>query len=209
MIRIHIAILALSLAMPGCMTSRSTMREIQADLYQINAELNQQRIEQQRLAQERQRILKDVDVFLSETPEGVPSSEYQTGSPLSSLNDSPARHRFDNGMAYYNQANYQAAAEEFLLAYPLAESDELRINSLYWLGESYFRLKDWRRAIHCYDRVESEYSDSDLAPAAMLKKGICLIESGQPAEGRAVLELLIDRYPDAPAAPLAKERVDG
>jgi TolA-binding protein len=56
--------------------------------------------------------------------------------------------------------------------------------------------------------VIDKFPDSRKLPDALLKIGYCRYEMKLWEPARAVLEQVISRYPDAPAAKLAQERLD-
>ncbi|MBZ0258469.1 tetratricopeptide repeat protein, partial [bacterium] len=109
--------------------------------------------------------------------------------------------------AFYNRGEYSDAAEEFVLGYRYANNVNMKARSLYWLGESYYRLRNWERAISCFDKFEAEFPENKLAPAAMLKKGYSLLQDGQSVSGKATLRILIETFPQSAEAPLAQERL--
>ena len=53
----------------------------------------------------------------------------------------------------------------------------------------------------------ANYPRSDKAPTSLYKEALALIELKQPVLAQARLQYLIDNFPQAEEAPLAKERL--
>ncbi len=205
----------------GCVTSRSDMlRQIHADMDRIQSQLNTTQSRQQQFADERRRAIEDMNAQLErnlDLYEPSPSAQQPTAGsePVPSvsidapaaLSDPEANQAFRRAQAFYNRGDYQLAADEFVIAYQYAGAEPTKARSLYWLGESFYRLKDWARAVSCFDKFETEFSDHKLLPAAMLKKGYSLLNDGQAVSGRATLRILIESFPDSAEAPLAQQRL--
>jgi len=214
------AALMLTAFQSGCITTRSDMlREINADMGRIQQELNSKQTQRQQMTEERRRVIEEMNAKLREEAEQYePAPALQPtapgGSVLSTsidapsiLTDTQAGTAFRRAQAFYNRGDYKDAAEEFVLAYRYAGEENMQARSLYWLGESYYRLRDWERAISCFNKFETEFSQHKLASAAQLKKGFSLLQDGQTVSGRATLRILIETYPGSAEAPLAEQRL--
>jgi TolA-binding protein len=217
-------VLLLATANHGCISTRSDMlREINADMDRIQNQLNQNQTQRQQLAEERKRVLEKMNSRLNEEDsysQPVPPAPTQSApvmeAPITTtdnnesatMTDSQASTAFRRAQAFYNRGEYNDAAEEYVLAYRYARDENMKARSLYWLGESYYRLRDWQRAISCFDKFEEEFPEHKLSPAALLKKGYSLLQDGQAVSGRATLQILIDLYPQSAEAPLAQQRLN-
>ena len=98
-----------------------------------------------------------------------------------------------------------AAFQGFLGTYP---ASPLADNAQYWMGEAYYVNKSFTEAQVAFQRVVDKYPQSKKIPDALLKIGFCRYESKQFDGARSVLQQVITQYPDAPAAKLARERLD-
>lgn len=94
--------------------------------------------------------------------------------------------------------------EDFLATYP---QGPLSDNAQYWLGEAFYVTKDYPRALGAFSRVSKQWPDSRKLPDALVKQGFTLQELGRPAEARAVLAAVLDRFPGTEAAKLAADRL--
>ncbi|MGH8457572.1 MAG: tol-pal system protein YbgF, partial [Stenotrophobium sp.] len=78
----------------------------------------------------------------------------------------------------------------------------------YWMGEAYYVKRDYKSALAAFQSVLDKYPGSTKAPDAMLKVGLTQLELNQVDQGRATLRKVIQTYPNANAASLARQRLD-
>jgi tol-pal system protein YbgF len=97
------------------------------------------------------------------------------------------------------------AFKDFLFNYP---TSSLADNAQYWMGEAYYVNRAYSEAQSAFQRVIDKYPQSRKIPDALLKIGYCRYEMKLFDSSKAVLEQVVTQYPDAPAAKLAKERLD-
>ncbi len=103
--------------------------------------------------------------------------------------------------------NYKGAItsfQSFLGQYP---KSGLAHRAQYWIGDSYFNLRDYRNAIASQQKLISAYPDSASAPDAMLNIASAQSELGESANARKTMDALVQRYPASEAADKAKRRL--
>ena len=103
--------------------------------------------------------------------------------------------------------NYQGAIvafQNFIKQYP---KSNLAPRAQYWIGDSYFNLRDFKLAIASQQALISAYPDSPTVPDAMLNIATSQIEMGESNAGRKVLEELVAKFPISDAADKAKRRL--
>jgi tol-pal system protein YbgF len=107
---------------------------------------------------------------------------------------------------------------EFLRRYP---EHPLAGNAQYWIGEAQLGVargqtnagqsdratQALEQAVQEFRKVVANYPRSAKAPAALYKEGLTLIELKQPAVAQARLQYLVDNFPQAAEATLAKEQL--
>ena len=91
--------------------------------------------------------------------------------------------------------------ESFIKKYP---EHDLYVNSLYWIGESFYGEKQYESAILQFQDVISKYPSNAKAPAAMLKQALAFNALGDGENARTTMQQLLETYPDSPQAPPAK-----
>jgi tol-pal system protein YbgF len=111
-----------------------------------------------------------------------------------------------------------AGFREFLRRYP---DHELADNAQYWIGEAHFSLsrghanaglpdrakEELERAVQEFRKVIANYPRGDKAPTALYKEALALLELKQAGVAQARLQYLIENFPQAEEAPLARERL--
>lgn len=103
--------------------------------------------------------------------------------------------------------NYQGAIvafQNFIKQYP---KSTLAPRAQYWIGDSYFNLRDFKLAIGSQQTLLKTYPESPTVPDAMLNIASSQIEMGESANGKRTLEELVARYPVSEAAEKAKRRL--
>ncbi len=103
--------------------------------------------------------------------------------------------------------NYQGAItafQAFIAKYP---KSTLAPRAQYWIGDSYFNLRDYKNAIASQQKLMSAYPESSSVPDALLNLASSQLEAGDTAAARKSMDGLIARYPASDAAEKARRRV--
>lgn len=82
----------------------------------------------------------------------------------------------------------------------------LKINAAYWLGENYFALKQYEKAIEYFNYVAQ--TKSAKAPDALYMLGRCYAALGKIKEAKEYMSRVIKEYPKSPVAKKAKDRLE-
>lgn len=103
--------------------------------------------------------------------------------------------------------NYQGAIfgfQNFLKQYPRST---LAPRAQYWIGDSYFNLRDFKNAIAAQQALVKAYPDSPSVPDALLNIASSQAELGDATASRRTLEDLVARHPASDAAEKARRRL--
>ncbi len=103
--------------------------------------------------------------------------------------------------------NYQGAIvafQNFIKQYP---KGTFAPRAQYWIGDSYFNLRDYRLAIASQQALIKTYPDSPTVPDALLNIASSQIEMGEASAGRKTLEELMAKYPISDASDKARRRL--
>jgi tol-pal system protein YbgF len=103
--------------------------------------------------------------------------------------------------------NYQGAIsafQGFIAKYP---KSTLAPRAQYWIGDSYFNLRDFKNAIASQQKLMAAYPDSSSVPDALLNMASSQLESGDAPAARKSMDGLIARYPSSEAAEKARRRL--
>jgi tol-pal system protein YbgF len=139
---------------------------------------------------------------------GPPGTEPAGTLPAPTVAGPPPRELYSQAYADYARGNYDVAIQgftEYLRNYP---STDFSDNAQYWIGESHYGKKAWADAIAAWDALFREYPASDKLPDARVKKGMALEKLGRRQVALREYRLVIDRYPNSPAARIARERLN-
>ena len=121
----------------------------------------------------------------------------------------PPRELYSQSYADYARGNYDLAIQGFTQyqRHPAAAND-LVDNAQYWIGESYYGKKAYAEAIAAWDALFRDYPSSDKLPDGRVKKGMALEKMGRRQLALREYRLVIDRYPNSPAARIARDRLN-
>lgn len=114
---------------------------------------------------------------------------------------------YEAAQAQRGIGNYQGAIvafQNFLKQYP---KSILAPPAQYWIGDSYFNLRDFKLAIASQQVLIKSYPDSPKVPDAILNIASSQIEMGESNVGRKTLEDLVVKFPISEAADKAKRRL--
>ena len=121
----------------------------------------------------------------------------------------PAREsrEYEAALNQFKAGKYKEAAALFGAFVQKSPDSSLAPNAQFWLGNAWIAQRDCKRAIEAHSVVTTKYADSPKAPDSWLAMANCQQEMGSPAVARRSLETLVAKYPNAPAADTARERL--
>ena len=102
----------------------------------------------------------------------------------------------------YKEAGASFAA--FMQKYP---DSPLAPNAQYWLGNTWHAQRNCTKAIEAHSVVTAKYATSAKAPDAWLAIATCQQEMGNSAGAKRSLDTILNKYPTAPAAESAQQRL--
>lgn len=119
----------------------------------------------------------------------------------------PEETLYDNAYNTYKAGQYGKAREAFDAFVKHYPKSKYVNNAVFWMGETYYQLKDYESAILKYQEVLEKYPKESKAPAALLKMGFAFEMMGEPQAAVAALERLLREYPLADQVELANKKV--
>lgn len=114
---------------------------------------------------------------------------------------------YDSALTNFKEGSYKNAAAgfaDFLQRYP---KSSYAAAAQYWLGNSYYALRDYRNAIAALNLVVKNYPDNPKAADAMLQIASSQADLKDKGSARKTLESVIAKYPGSQAAENAKQRL--
>lgn len=121
----------------------------------------------------------------------------------------PARESqdYETALNQFKAGKYKDAAGSFAGFVQRYPDSSLAPNAQYWLGNAWYAQRDCKRAIEAQSVVTTKYADSPKAPDAWLAIATCQQEMGNASGAKRSLESVLAKYPIAPAAETARQRL--
>ncbi|MBI4205988.1 MAG: tol-pal system protein YbgF [Betaproteobacteria bacterium] len=144
------------------------------------------------------------------SPPAAPAAPGSGAAPAPTVSASASP---DEGRAYEaaqeqrRSGNYPAAItafQGFIAQYP---KSTLAPRAQYWIGDSYYNLRDFKSAIANQQKLVNAYPDSSSVPDALLNIASSQAELGDSAAARKTMDGLVARDPASEAAEKAKRRL--
>lgn len=107
----------------------------------------------------------------------------------------------------YLNGKYELAAAGFQRFVKDFSGTSLSPNAHYWMGESYYNLKDYGRAIQTFEFLVTEYPGNEKTPAALYKIGLATAETGDLPKSRKNLKRVLEEFPSSDESRLAKNKL--
>src|SRR5580704_10118240 len=114
---------------------------------------------------------------------------------------------YNNALRDYNGDKNDLAIQEFSDYIKFYPNTDLAGNAYFYLGEIQFRQGNYQAAAQIYDQVLQNFPSGNKAASAQLKEGFALIELRKQDDGVGELRHVIQRYPHAPEALQARDRL--
>lgn len=149
---------------------------------------------------------------LEESPRPSPPArsepqEFTSNAPLPGTPGISPTSAFNLAYNDYLNGRYDLAVtgfQRFLKDFP---STSLAPNAYYWMGESYFSLKDYSHATQAFQKVVADHPRSEKVAPALFKMGVVTAEAGDLPKARGYLRRVIEEYSTSDEAKLAKNKL--
>jgi tol-pal system protein YbgF len=115
---------------------------------------------------------------------------------------------YDAAYALFINGKYSEAREKFELFLKTYPQNEFSDNAQFWIGETYYREKDFESAILSYETLLKKFPKSQKAPSALLKQGLSFVEIGDPKTAKVILDQVVERFPETNEATIAKKKTE-
>ncbi len=156
----------------------------------------------------RLRKLENVGGAAADTPgqadSAKPASSDQT--PVGAVVADEAK-AYDAALGLFKSGNYQGAIDGFQSFVGAHPDSQLAPSAYYWIGNSYFNLRDYKNAIANQQKLVSQYPSSPKVPDALLNIASSQQGLGDTSAAKKTLKNIVAKYPLSNAAELAKKRL--
>ena len=124
------------------------------------------------------------------------STTQSTESAPAELNSEYIEDLYKTALTYYFDSNYEESITRFKQLINIDDSHDLSDNSQYWIGEAYFGLGNYQRALSAFEIVLT-YPQSNKNDYAQFKIGLCLLKLKKEPQAYAAFQSFIDSYPES------------
>jgi tol-pal system protein YbgF len=128
-------------------------------------------------------------------------------SPPTGTNTLQAQSVYQKALTLLKEKKYGEAAgsfQQYILTFP---QDTNIDNARYWMGEAYFAMRDFDRAITEFKTLIDKHPKSPKVPGAWLKIGFSYYEMKDWDKSQEALNTVIAKFPNNPASRLAERRL--
>jgi tol-pal system protein YbgF len=140
-------------------------------------------------------------------PPSRPSDAQESFTPLPGTPSISPTSAFNLAYNDYLNGRFELAItgfQRFLKDFP---NTSLVPNAHYWIGESYFSMKDYPHAMQAFQKVVSEYPRSEKVAPALFKLGVVAAEAGDLPKARSYLRRVVEDFSTSDEAKLAKNKL--
>lgn len=188
--------------------ARAEALQREAASFQGIIETNQHLIESER--QEREKQLRDLDHRLSALEERLSIVATQISQALGKIDAKLADETslYQKGLDKIQNGDALGAAGAFQVFLKKYGTSQFAANAQYWVGEAYFSLRDWQRAIKEFQVFTEKYPQHEKGASAILRQGMAFFELGMFDDASAFFEKIVATYPSRDEAVEAKSRLE-
>lgn len=139
----------------------------------------------------------------------APQTEVSPGAqkvPEAAVQETP-QEIYQGAHSEYMQGRYQNAVSEFQRFINLFPANPLVENCMYWIGESYYGMKDYVEARKSLTLTMDKYPKGAKFMSAKLKLALTDFYLGEKDESRRLLQEIVSGAPLSPEAEVAKEKL--
>jgi len=106
------------------------------------------------------------------------------------------KQNYIDALSAYQNGDFMGAIDAFEMLIRNDSENDYADNAQYWIGESYYALDEYSKAIEAFRKV-MQFQGSNKADAAQFKIGYSYLNAGDKARGYDELERLLDMFPDS------------
>lgn len=104
----------------------------------------------------------------------------------------------------FNTGKYDRALTRFKALLERSKDDALSDNAQYWIGECYYGMKDYNKAVIEFEKVFT-FPKSNKKDDAQLKLGLCYIRLNDKDSAHRELTRLLSKFPNSEFTTLGRK----
>jgi TolA-binding protein len=132
--------------------------------------------------------------------------EQSLGDLKESLSKNTLGSSFDKAKSQFEAGNFSESSE-MLTSYLSSPSPKKVEEATFLRAESYFKLKEYKKAIVDYSKFPEKFSRSSRMPAALYKIGLSFEALGMREDAKGFFQELADKYPKSSEAKKIKNKL--
>ncbi|HMA61797.1 MAG TPA: tol-pal system protein YbgF [bacterium] len=188
---------------------RDSLEKLKAQLRELNQRLAEYKQFQQKSENKidaLSNIIENSNLVIDSLRQSIEKEEAKK-SKMMAKDTMDVEHCYKMALQLFRQEKYQKALPKFKKLMENFPDHELTGNFIYWLGESYFGMQKYQKALEYFDQVE-RYNDSPKKDDALLMAGRSLAKMGEIEQAKLKFNELIDIYPDSEYIKRARQYLD-
>lgn len=159
------------------------------------------------VSQKRQRdFYVDLDNRLRKLEAGAAAAAAAPAAASPKVDPAQETRDYEAALAAYKNGRYvesNRAMLSFIREYP---NSALLPNAYYWAASSHFQLTEYARAVELFGKVVATWPNDPKAADALLGQHNAYNELRDPKGAKKAMDELLAKYPDSPAAQMARQR---
>jgi tol-pal system protein YbgF len=115
---------------------------------------------------------------------------------------------YDNALALYKEGKHEDAIlgfKDFLKKYPKSDRAD---NAQFWVGESYFALRQYEQAILAFNDVIKNYPKGNKVANALLRQSFAFLEINDKTSAKLLLRKIVKEHPNSSEAKIAAKKLE-
>ena len=113
---------------------------------------------------------------------------------------------FQKAKAQFEDEEYEAASNSFATYLKIPKGKHIE-EATYLRAESYFKLKQYKKAIVDYSKFPEKFKQSSRMPVALYKIGLSFEALGMKEDANGFFQELVEKYPKSSEAKKARKKV--
>jgi tol-pal system protein YbgF len=116
---------------------------------------------------------------------------------------------YRKALELYRQGKATESIEQFRqFVRGAGASSDLADDAQYWIGESYYHVQDFNRAIIELNEVLLKHAKGDRVPTALLALATAFADSGDKIDARLLLQKLVSDHPQSEEAAVGRKKLE-
>jgi len=138
------------------------------------------------------------------SPSIIPLPQTTVTTPLAGTREKAL---YDDAYATFKRGNIKTAKDKFKKFIASFPDSTYKVNAMLWVGECFYKTKDYAEAIIKYDEIIANHPHHPKAASALLKQGFAFLKLGDTTDGKLLLEKVIANYPESDPAEIARRKL--